>query len=223
MIEVFSSTILDSIKSAFSKWVVCIDDGHGWLTSGKRSIDGSLRENEFNSSVEDKLTFLLDQGSVEYYCLASGWADEKLHDRSLYENEIAVASKREGKQVIGVSIHADAYPADESAHGFCVYYFKKGNAYSEKGKELSRFIADAIIESDNEHNHIISPRHEYGISSANFHMLRETDGIWCLIENAFMTNDRDLMYLKRDDFRNHRALAILEGLYKYVIQNKDVN
>jgi len=211
-------TLALSIENAFKKWVVIIDDGHGWLTSGKRSLDESLRENEFNSSVEDKLTFLLDKCSVEYYSLASGWADEKLEVRSGIENSLHEDAVNRGKKVLGVSIHADAYPPDTSAHGFCVYYYEKGPNYSQEGKILARYIAESIIESDKRNNHVISPRHDLGISGENFHMLRETDGIWCLIENAFMTNDRDLMYLKRDKFRNNRTLAILSGLYEYVLK-----
>ena len=81
-------------------------------------------------------------------------------------------------------------------------------------------MADAIIESDIANQHILIPRHNNGIKGENFHMLRKTSGIWCLIENGFMTNDRDLAYLKRDDFRNNRALAYFEGIYNYVLNEK---
>ena len=220
MIQIFNPILCESIKNAFKDWVVVIDDGHGWLTSGKRSTDGSLRENEFNSSMEDKFTLMLNMCNVEYYSLASGWADEELMKRSSMERDLYGKAKERSKGTLGVSIHCDAYPPDASAHGFCVYYYKKGSSISKNGKILSRYVADAIIESDADNNHIISPRHDMGITSANFHMLRETAGIWCLIENAFMTNDRDLMYLKRDDFRNNRAIAILDGLYNYVLNER---
>jgi N-acetylmuramoyl-L-alanine amidase len=216
MIQVFNHVVGISIKNAFLNYIVVIDDGHGWLTSGKRSTDGSLRENEFNSSVEDKLTLMLEQCGVEYYSLASGWADEDLPKRSKMENDLYADAKSRGREVLGVSIHADAF-TDAAAHGFCVYYFKKGTKNSRKGKKLAKYVADCIIDSDVKNNHVIAPRHNMGITGANFHMLRETAGTWCLVENAFMTNDRDLMYLKDDAFRNHRALAILEGLYKYAI------
>lgn len=205
-----------TLKSAFRDWVVVVDDGHGWKTAGKRSTDGSLRENEFNSSVEDKLTLFLDACGIEYYSLASGWEDENLIKRSTLERNIYNDAKARSKKTIGVSIHADAFD-DPAAHGFGVYYYGRGSKIKKDGKKLSRHIADAIIDSDLKNGHVVRPRHDNGISSANFHMLRETKGIWVLLENAFMTNESDLAYLKRDDFRNHRALAILEGLYKYTI------
>ena len=78
MIQIFNPPVCESVRNAFRDWVVVIDDGHGWMTSGKRSTDGSLRENEFNSSMEDKFTLMLNMCDVEYYSLASGWADEEL-------------------------------------------------------------------------------------------------------------------------------------------------
>lgn len=214
--QLFDSTVANTIKNAFLNWIVILDDGHGWETPGKRSADGSLRENEFNSSLESKLNLLLDGCEIEYYSLASGWADENLNKRSKLENHHYRFAQKEGKQTIGISIHADAYLPDLGANGFCVYYFKKGLAYSKKGKKFARYIADSITQSDFKHGHIITPRHDSGIQGENFHMLRETLGTWCLIENAFMTNDRDLSYLKRDDFRNHRAMAIFWALYNYI-------
>lgn len=207
------------VKKAFKYWIVVIDDGHGWLTAGKRSFDGSLRENEFNSSVEDKLTMLLGFCGIEYYSLASGWSDEKLNERSKMERNLYASAASRGKETLGISIHCDAY-TKESAKGFCVYYYQRDQKISHNGKVLSRHIADAIVESDVANQHILVPRHNDGIKGANFHMLRETSGTWCLIENGFMTNDRDLAYLKRDDFRNNRTLAIFNGLYNYVINEK---
>ena len=217
--NLINPTLALSVKLAFNDWIVVVDDGHGWLTSGKRSNDGSLRENEFNASVEDKFTFLLEKYEVEYYSLASGWADEDLDKRSIMEKNLYENAKNRGKMTLGISIHCDAFD-QVSAHGFCVYYYKKGNRQSENGKILSRYVADAIIESDVANQHIVAPRHDNGITGANFHMLRETFGIWCLVENAFMTNDRDLAYLKRDDFRNNRALAYLEGLYNFTLNER---
>lgn len=209
-------TVARMVHRAFENWIIVIDDGHGWFTAGKRSTDGSLRENEFNSSVEDKFTFLLDSCEVEHYSLASGWSDENLPKRSQMEKHLFREAKSQGKSTLGISIHCDAY-TDPLAHGSCVYYFQKEERTSKNGKILSRYVADSIIESNVENGFLIAPRHERGIKGANFHMLRETDGVWCLVENAFMTNTNDLTYLKSDKFRNAQAIAYLEGFYNYVI------
>ena len=216
MYNIFDKQAIIQLTSFIKDYVFCIDSGHGWLTGGKRSIDGSLRENEFNTAVEDKLAMLFHFCSIEYHQLAAGWRDEGLHARKYIENDLFSDARKRNKKFIGISIHADAYLSTPSAEGFCVYYYKKGSTESEKGKLLAMCIADSIIKSDIKNQHIIRPRHDNGIKGSNFFMLRETKGIWILIENAFMTNRRDLKYLKDDHFRNDRAYAIFEGILEYL-------
>lgn len=207
-----------SLTAYIKNYIFVADSGHGWLTGGKRSLDGSLRENEFNTALEDKLTFLFDCSGMEYYQLAAGWKDEGLNRRKEIENRLFREAQARSKKLIGVSLHADALTSKPQAHGFCVYYYKKGERESKKGKLLSMCIADSIMKSDTKNLHVIRPRHDNGIKGKNFYMLRETLGTWVLIENAFMTNDRDLKYLKDDGFRNDRAYAIFEGIINYLKQ-----
>ena len=216
MYNIFDKQAIIQLKSYIKDCIIAIDSGHGWLTGGKRSIDGSLRENEFNTGVEDKLTILFHFCDVEYHQLAAGWRDEGLQVRKQIENKLFLDAQVRNKKFIGVSIHADAFKPNISANGFCVYYYKKGARESAKGKILARCIADSIIESDKENGHVIRPRHNNGIKGQNYFMLRETKGIWVLIENAFMTNNRDLRHLKDDGFRNNRTYAIFEGILEYL-------
>ena len=216
MYNIFNNSAISHLRTFVEKYCFVIDSGHGWLTGGKRSIDGSLRENEFNTAVEDKFCMLVDSVGFEYYQLAAGWRDEGLRKRKEIENRLFLDARAGGKKLIGVSIHADAFKADTSANGFCVYYYKKGARESAKGKILARCIADSIIESDKKNGHVIRPRHNNGIKGHDYFMLRETKGIFVLIEHAFMSNDRDLSFLKDDGFRNNRAYAIFEGILEYL-------
>jgi len=216
MYNIFDKQAIIQLTSLIKNYVFVVDSGHGWLTGGKRSIDGSLRENEFNTALEDKLTLLWNYSGMEYYQLAAGWKDEGLKRREEIENRLFLDTRYDNKKLIGVSLHADGLVPKPQAHGFCVYYYKKGSRESAKGKILARCIADSIIKSDKKNSHIIRPRHSNGIKGQNYFMLRKTRGIWVLIENAFMTNDRDLRYLKDDGFRNDRAYAIFEGIIEYL-------
>jgi len=213
--NIFNSLIINSLQSFTEEYALVIDSGHGWLTGGKRSIDGSLRENEFNTAVEDKLAMLLHFCNIEYHQTAPGWKDEGLNKRKEIENKLFLDTQIRDKMLIGVSIHADAFPQDTSANGFCVYYYKDGSNESTSGKHLARCIADSIIKSDYENGHVVRPRHERGIKGQNYYMLRETKSVWVLIEHGFMTCKRDLSFLKNDGFRNDRALAIFQGLLTF--------
>lgn len=215
MYEIFNSLVISSLLPYTEGYSIVIDSGHGWLTAGKQSIDGSLRENEFNTSVEDKLAMLFHFCNIEYHQTAADWKDEGLRKRKEIENKLFLEAETKDKILIGLSIHADGFAKDTRAHGFCVYYFKKGRRESAYGKRLARCIADSIIQSDYENGHVIQPRHDKGIKGQNYFMLRETVGIWILIENAFMTCERDLSFLKSDGFRNNRAYAIFNGLLTF--------
>jgi len=216
MFDIFNSLVTDAIRKLGEGYFLVVDSGHGWLTGGKRSIDGSLRENEFNTGVEDKLTLLLSFSGLNYEQTAPGWKDEGLQMRKVIENKLFLDAKKDARQLIGVSIHADAFKADTSANGFCVYYYKKGSRESTKGKILARCIADKIIESDKKNGYDVRARHSSGIKGQNYFMLRETKGVWVLIENAFMTNPEELKLLKNDKFRNDRAYAIFRGILNYL-------
>jgi N-acetylmuramoyl-L-alanine amidase len=215
MIELFNKTVTETIKYAFQNIVFIGDDGHGWETGGKRSPDGTLRENEFNSAMLSKLLLITEACGIEYYQLASGWKDHALRSRTNLENSIYYDAKLQRKRVVGISIHADAYP-NTSVHGFSIHYWQKGTTYSREGKKFAGIMRDTIMASNEKHGYDLPPRFDFGIGGKNFHMLRETKGVWVLIENAFMTNQYDLELLFSESFRNNRTLAIFEGLYNYL-------
>ena len=223
MIEILNTTMCDMVEGIFSNCAVMTDDGHGWFTQGKRSYSNPVFfENEFNSIDEAKLMMLMDFCNIEHHQISPGSVDTTLGKRDEFESALAANIRSRNKKPLGISIHCDAWEDKEdpgtqnSAHGFCVYYWEDGSKHSVEGKKMARYIADSIILSDQKHGHVIKPRHDNGIKGANFFILRETSGVWNLIESAFMTNDSDLKWLRDDQFRNHRALAILDGIYNYI-------
>lgn len=228
MVEnIFNQSTINQLKSIFNKTVIITDDGHGWFTRGKRSFtDPPMHENEFNSILEAKVLFLLDILEVEHYQLAPGELDAELNKRGSLEHDIYEDAKGRGKKCLMVSMHCDAYQPDgrsvqNDAHGFTVFYHRNPatEAVSAEGKRLARAMADSIIATDQRYHFKITPRQDHGIYHANFYVLRETYSPAILIENGFMTNDEELAVLRDDHFRNARAMAIIEGFYKYLIQH----
>jgi len=214
ILDIIDDGIKNHIEKTFVNYCILTDDGHGWLTPGKRSFTNPVfYENEFNSLCEAKLLMLLELCGIKKFQLSPGTIDTELGKRKLVENEVSSNMSDLNVNTLGISIHCDAFGEEQNkANGFCVYY------YSSAGMQLARCIADSVIESDLHYNHVVTPRHNNGIDFANFYVLRETLGTWVLIENAFMTNDGDLRKLKDDSFKNHRALAILNGFYNYILK-----
>jgi N-acetylmuramoyl-L-alanine amidase len=213
---IIDSSDYRATQEIFKNFAVITDDGHGWFTPGKRSFTNPpFYENEFNSILEAKLMFLMDLYGLSYAQLSPGAMDTELSNRKSVEHYYVNEFKTSNKQSLGISLHCDAFSnpkkpnAQNEANGFCVYYI------SEEGKKLARCIADSIIINEKV-KWGLTPRHDHGIEKADFYVLRETLGTWVLIENGFMTNDKELTTLKNDNFRNTRALSIFKGLYNYV-------
>lgn len=183
-----------------------IDSGHGWNTGGKRSTDGSLRENQYNATVEAKLSLLCsiakEQGvDITYSMLSPEHNDTPIRERVRRERKI-FKNKKNVALVVGISIHADAF-SKPSANGTSVYINPKS-----KSRLLAEIVQRNLINA--------TGLKDRGVKEKSFAMLRQTSAPWILIEAAFMTNPKELKLLKSDAFRNTNALVIFESVLEFV-------
>ena len=196
------------LANVLSKIHVIIDSGHGWLTEGKRSIDGTFRENEFNSAVEDKLGLLLDTIGFTYDMLAPEWDEVSLPTRATREHTIF--NDNVGKKfTLGISIHCDAYE-NSDANGFTIFH----NFNSAMGKQFAGHVHTQISKEFTSNKVKIRSR---GVKPEKFYILKETKSPFLLIECGFMSNENDLSYIITDKYRNIMAKAILKGIISFVI------
>jgi N-acetylmuramoyl-L-alanine amidase len=181
--------------------------GHGWNTGGKRSFDGTLRENQYNSIVEAKiavLCYLLQEKGlpIEVRQVATDHYDVPLHERVRREHEFFEEFHRT-HLVLGHDIHADAF-SSSSANGTTTFHFK-----GSKAALFAEVTQDNLIQRTQLKNR--------GVRDANFKMLRDTKAPWILTEAAFMTNPREKELLKSDGFRNINAMAHVDSLLETVV------
>jgi N-acetylmuramoyl-L-alanine amidase len=176
---------------------IMLDAGHDERTAGKRSLDGSLREFQFNKPVVEKIHLMLQQyENVEIFFAHNihDGIDQSLKERTDLANKTNVDCY--------VSIHANA--GSSSARGIETYIHP--NAASES-YVLARGIHD--------HTVILTKQRNRGIKRADFQVLRETKMKAVLIECGFMTNVEDLHLLKADGYRHLCAEGIVRGLVAY--------
>jgi N-acetylmuramoyl-L-alanine amidase len=176
---------------------IMIDGGHDENTPGKRSLDGSMREFEFNKSVVEKTHLMLQQyEDVEIFFSHNihDGIDQSLQERTDLANKLNVDCY--------ISIHANA--GNQAARGIETYIHP--NADSES-YVLARAIHDNTV--------ILTKQNNRGIKRADFHVLRETKMKAVLIECGFMTNVDDLHLLKSDGYRHLCAEGIVRGLESY--------
>lgn len=177
---------------------IILDGGHGYYTSGKRTIDGKMREWEFNNAVAKYVAeYLNDYKNVETKFVqdVTGKTDVPLTTRTNIANSWAADAY--------ISIHANASGNGnwDDASGIETF------TYTSNPKEavaLANKVQNALIKATGRKNR--------GVKSADFHVLRETNMTSILIECGFMSNKEEAALLQNDAYRKKIAKAIVEGI-----------
>ena len=180
-----------------------LDAGHGGLingvyqTKGKRSYFesiGNFYEGVYNREIVNKLVTMCKSNGVDFHILTPEQKDIKLSER--IKREHAIYEKGD----VLISIHCDAF-SKESANGFSTFSY---NYINNVSKALNKSFSDANgCELRNR-----------GTRTANFFMLRKSKSKAVLIECGFMTNLKDVTYLKENQDN------IVEGIFNFMSDYK---
>ena len=196
-----------------ARYLWCLDNGHGKLTSGKRSPvfdDGKTQffEYEFNRDIVKRIIKKLDKLGVKYFNVVP----EVEVGNSLEERVNRANNKQSDLPKIYVSIHSNAAPAASSRHwaapsisGIETWYFHG----SAKGRKLASVFHKHLIAKTGWKN-----RHLKSKSQGQFYVLRKTRMPAVLTENGFYNNKAQAKELMKDSVRQAIAdahvAAILE-------------
>lgn len=152
-----------------SQYTVCLDDGHGLGTAGKRTppipqLKGRVvRENEFNREVVKHLDIELRRCGFRTILTAPGDNDVPLSTRT------GVANQHNADLFVSCHYNVGGGEGVES------YHFPG----SSRGKRAAELIQKQILQSG-------IYRRDRGVKSANFYVLRKTKMPAVLIEYGFM-------------------------------------
>ena len=176
-----------------------LDDGHGWSTPGKRSPDGSLRENDFNSAVVNMLVALIHSGydgRITYTLTAPTHVDVPLLERRRIRDDTVARMAEQDIPCLFFSIHADAFRLS-SANGTTTFYDDAGPS-----KTLAAITQECLVKR--------LVRRDRGIKHARFSVIKYPTCPSVLIESMFMTNPTEEDLLEEPFTRYRTALAILD-------------
>lgn len=161
------------------------DAGHAGygVTPGKRALDGSMYEWDFNNGCGK--AFVEELSHYEGVALQrvddpTGRTDISLRERAIRSNAFGAH--------LHISFHGNA--GTPSANGIETFVHPTANA-------LNRDVALHI------HNMLIvrTGRRNRGLKEADFQILRETKADSILIEGGFMTNPEELALMKTNEYR----------------------
>ena len=199
-----------------SKYVWLLDPGHGgkiggiYQTSGKRSPkwdDGTQYfEGVGNREIVQKIMNKCESENLDFFDITEG----SNYDISLGER-VRRANNYHGifKSCIYVSIHSNGF-SKESANGYSIYT-SVGQTSSDK---IATVFIDNMKEAFTDHKHRKDTRDGDEDKEAQFYVLRKTSCPAILIENFFMTNERECKLLMDEEFQN----KIVDSHFKSIMQ-----
>ena len=192
-----------------SRYVWCLDNGHGKFTAGKRSPKMSngqrLLEYEFNRDIVARIIPQLEEKGIHHYNVVPEVdVDNFLAGRVLRANNLRSSQKK-----IFVSIHSNAGPAPAgewtTVDGIETWFFHG----SRTGKKIAAIFQKHLIAHTDWNNRGIKSR-----PTSQFYVLRETSMPAILTENGFFNNKKQVYDLIKEEVRQQIAdahvAAILE-------------
>lgn len=196
-----------------SRYLWCLDNGHGKFTRGKRSPifdDGitQLLEYEFNRDIVRRVADQLDDHGIAHFNVVP---EIDVND-FLQERVNRANNKKSDIPKIFVSIHANAAPAKsskdwaaDSISGIETWYFHN----SKKGRKVASVFQKHLIDQTGLKNRHLKSRPE-----SQFFVLRKTRMTAVLTENGFYNNKAEAAKLMTEEMRQKIAdahvVAILE-------------
>jgi N-acetylmuramoyl-L-alanine amidase len=164
------------------------------VTPGKRALDGSMYEWEFNDGC---VRHFMDELS-HYEGVEQLRVDDPTGKRDVPLAERAQRVNNWGSN-LHISFHGNAGPT--TASGIETFVYPSTTAHN-------RQVAQTI------HNHIIKAtgRKNRGLKTADFQILRTTKMEALLIEGGFMTNAEELALMKTEAYRSKVGRAAAAGV-----------
>ena len=207
-----SQDLRDDTSHDDSRITVCIDPGHGFGDAGTTSeYLGDWSEKDVTMSIATMLQTELEKLGYLVHMLHDGITipvNAKDDGNNLFRPAERIEAVRDIDIDYYVSIHCDAYAADESVMGTRVYY-SSGTAFTRKSKAAANDIKDAI-------NGVLPRAKKTRVIEKSYkeayYVIREAPVPSSLIEVGFVTNPTDAANMLDEEWRQTIAEGIAAGI-----------
>lgn len=180
-------------QNALQNRIIALDPGHGGSDPG--AVANGLREKDINLGIAKELEKMLLDKSAKPFLTRTNDTFIELSQRAKMAND--------RNADIFISIHANA--ATPAANGVETYW---NDTYSAAE---SRALAQHI----NRHLKNELGMNDRGVKEARFAVIRQSRMPSVLVEVGFITNSGDAAKMKKPDFNEKAARAILKGIEDY--------
>ena len=162
--------------------IVCVIQSHGCNTSGKRSLDGRLKEGVYSREVCAMIIDRLHFEGFDVRSIVPECDDVPLRDRVERVNKIVKDNPT--KTVFCIELHCDAAPGSiwTKARGFSCFVARVA---SKRSKQLATVFHKNILDMNLTGNRVYP---ETGYKVAGYYTISNTACPHVLVECDFMTN-----------------------------------
>jgi len=191
---------------------VFIDAGHGGVDPGAVGLNHTL-EKDINLAISKRVQMLLIQAGSNVIMLREDDRDfgtsSKLLQRKREDLAYRIQSAMDTNADIYLSIHSNSFP-DQRQHGPQVFYHPD----SEEGKKLAESVQASLNQ--------VGTRKREAKSNQSYFILKNTEMVAVTIEVGFLSNAEEEKKLNQPDYQARLAMAIFEGVGKYLSQEHSV-
>lgn len=183
----------------YSKIEVCLDNGHGINTPGKRSCDGKLLEYKWCREIVQMIAERLHKLGIKYYIVTPELNDVGLTVRANRVNARVTANKAKGISTILFSVHVNA-----AGNGSQWTKATGWECWTTKGKTKSDDLAECLYDAAEEYLKIFDIKMRTDKSDGdrdkenNWTILYKSNCPCVLTENLFMDNKDECEFLLSD-------------------------
>lgn len=177
----------------YAKADIVVDAGHGGDDGG--AFAESVIEKEINLEIAKKTRKLLQEAGYDVAMTRKGDRFVELSERARFAN------KKKAK--IFVSIHCNS--SEEPAEGIETFY---GTGKDNGSYELANMIQEELIQR--------TGARDRGVKEAKYTVIMKTNMPSVLVETGFLNDENERTRLSSEEYQNHIAEAIAEGIGRYL-------
>ncbi|MBM7601836.1 N-acetylmuramoyl-L-alanine amidase [Virgibacillus halotolerans] len=209
-----SETTWQTWSLPLSGKTIVIDPGHGGPDGGAVGKD-KTQEKDISLIVAKRLQNYLQQSGAVVYLTREKDTDLAAEDtKGLSRRKSEDIRKRlafihDKEADFFVTVHLNALPSSRWSGAQTFYYPK-----FDESKHMAKMIQGEIIR--NLENSSRSPLAINGV-----YLLKHAEIPGALVEIGFLSNERELQLLKREDYQRQMAASIYEGILRYVTEDPE--
>jgi N-acetylmuramoyl-L-alanine amidase len=209
---------------------VAVDPGHGGSLSGAVGADGT-READINLDIGLRLTRMLEGAGVNVALTRStdAFVNDPAQERTgdgIIDDDDELAARPDvanrARADLFISIHNNI-AVNQAVGGPSTYYFDE-RSFGARSERLARVVQDEMVAALDGIADDYQP-YDHGVLIYPYYVLRDYDpprllrptqmpGV--LSEGMFLSNTRELRYLKRPAVRARMAVAYYDAIAKYL-------